>query len=89
MGTGGLVGPLGHSSAWPHLGPRPPMAWGPGGSSPGALWTPEASRTHIYGRKDFVQFRGYFRVGFLKPKTAGNTELALWHLVNRLVPENA
>ena len=30
-----------------------------------------------------------FRVGFLKPKTAGNTELALWHLVNRLVPENA
>ena len=30
-----------------------------------------------------------FRVGFLKPKTAENTELALWHLVNRLVPENA
>ena len=30
-----------------------------------------------------------FRVGFLKRKTAENTELALWHLVNRLVPENA
>ena len=30
-----------------------------------------------------------FRVGFLKPKTAGNTKLTLWHLVNRLVPENA
>ena len=30
-----------------------------------------------------------FRVGFLKPKTAENRELALWHLVNRLVPENA
>ena len=28
-------------------------------------------------------------VGFLKRKTAENTELALWHLVNRLVPENA
>ena len=29
------------------------------------------------------------RVGFPKPKTAENRELALWHLVNRLVPENA
>ena len=29
------------------------------------------------------------RVGFLKRKTAENTELALWHLVNSLVPENA
>ena len=46
--------------ARPRVGPRPARVWGPGGSSPGALWTPEASRTHIYGRKDFVQFRGYF-----------------------------
>ena len=30
-----------------------------------------------------------FRVGFLKRKTVENTELALRHLVNRLVPENA
>ena len=29
------------------------------------------------------------RVGFLKQKTVENTELALRHLVNRLVPENA
>ena len=28
-------------------------------------------------------------LGFLKRKTAENMELALWHLVNRLVPENA
>jgi hypothetical protein len=28
-------------------------------------------------------------VTFLKTKTAENRELALWHLVNRLVPENA
>ena len=34
-------------------------------------------------------FDDIFRVGFLKPKTVENTELALWHLVNRLVPENA
>ena len=26
---------------------------------------------------------------FMKPKTAEKQELALWHLVNRLVPENA
>ena len=29
------------------------------------------------------------RSTFLKPKTAENRELALWRLVNRLVPENA
>ena len=29
------------------------------------------------------------RSNFLKPKTAENRELTLWHLVNRLVPENA
>ena len=34
-------------------------------------------------------FDDIFYVGFLKPKTVENTELALWHLVNRLVPENA
>ena len=34
-------------------------------------------------------FDDIFRVGFLKPKTAENAELALWHLVNRLVLENA
>jgi hypothetical protein len=28
-------------------------------------------------------------ITFLKHKTAENGELALWHLVNRLVPENA
>jgi hypothetical protein len=28
-------------------------------------------------------------VAFLKHKIAENRELALWHLVNRLVPENA
>jgi hypothetical protein len=28
-------------------------------------------------------------VTFLKHKTTENRELALWHLVNRLVPENA
>ena len=27
-------------------------------------------------------------LAFLKPKTAENRQLALWHLVNRIVPEN-
>jgi hypothetical protein len=37
----------------------------------------------------FVQFRGYFLCNFSETqKTAENMELALWHLVNRLVPEN-
>ena len=39
---------------------REPPEESPGGSSPGALRTPEASRSFIYGRKDFVRFRGYF-----------------------------
>ena len=38
--------------------------------------------------KIFPDFDDIFRVGFLKPKTARNTELTLWHLVNRLVPKN-
>jgi hypothetical protein len=29
------------------------------------------------------------RVAFLEHKNSRNRELALWHLVNRLVPENA
>jgi hypothetical protein len=33
-------------------------------------------------------FENIFCVTFLKHKTAENRELALWHLVNRLVPEN-
>ena len=34
-------------------------------------------------------FDDIFRVGFSETKNSRNTELALWHLVNRLVPENA
>ena len=44
MGTGGQPGPPHPTWARPHLGPRPPRVWGPGGSSPGALRTPEIGR---------------------------------------------
>ena len=37
-----------HRRAQAHLGSRPSVVWGPGGSSPGALRTPEASRSFIY-----------------------------------------
>ena len=87
--VGGQVGPLAIARHGPTLGRA--LLWrGALGAPPDALRTPEASRSFIYGGKDFVRFREYiFRVGFLKSKTAENTELALWHLVNRLVPENA
>jgi hypothetical protein len=44
----------------------------------------------ISGRLAFVSsnFENISCVTFLKHKTAENRELALWHLVNRLVPEN-
>ena len=47
---------------------------------------PDAIRSE---EKISPDFDDIFRVEFLKPKTAGKTELALWHLVNRLVLENA
>jgi hypothetical protein len=43
------------------------------------------------GTSAFVSsnFKNISCVTFLKHKTAENRKLALWHLVNRLVPENA
>ena len=35
----------------------------------------------------FVRFREYFLITFLKQKIIENMQLALWHLVNRLVLE--
>ena len=37
----------------------------------------------------FVQFREYSQNNFSRTKNSRKQELALWHLVNRLVPENA
>ena len=89
MDVGGQVGPPGHSSAWLHLGLRPPMAWGP-------RVPPKVPS----GLRDLLDFLFMVELissdpedisclGFLKRKTAENRELALWHLVNRLVPKNA
>ena len=56
------------------------------GCPPGALRTPVSPRSFIDCIIDFVRFRGYFLSRISETK---NRELALWHLVNRLVPENA
>ena len=89
MGAGGLVGPPHHSSARSHLGPRP-LWCGALGAPPqvpsGLRKLPELL---FMGEKISSDSEDIFRVGILKSKTAENTELALWHLVNRLVPENA
>jgi hypothetical protein len=55
--------------------------------SPSVFW----KLCEISGRLAFVltNSKNISCVTFLKHKTAENRELALWHLVNRLVLENA
>ena len=59
----------------------------------GLLLLPFGLRVHVgkIGTSPFVSSNSenIRRSTFLEPKTAENRELALWHLVNRLVPENA
>ena len=89
MGTGGLVGPAHHSSARPHPGSRPPMAWGPG--VPPQVPSGLRDLFDLLFMAELISFdsEDISCVGFLKRKTAENRELALWHVVNRFVPENA
>jgi hypothetical protein len=61
-----------------------------------ALWPPSGSRSVFVlrpGKIEVLVFvssnsENIFCVAFLKHKTIENRELALWHLVNRLVLEN-
>ena len=89
MGAGGLVGPHTIARHGPTLG-RTPLWCGALGAPPqvpsGLRNLPELL---FMEEKISSNFEDILCVGFLKPKTAENTELALWHLVNRLVPENA
>jgi hypothetical protein len=63
----------------------------------GGLWTPSGSLSvfgKLPGKIRLLELvssnsENISCVAFLKHKTAENRELALWHLVNRLVPENA
>jgi hypothetical protein len=82
-------------------GASPPLGAARRGGTPahgeGALWPPSGSlsvlvlRLRKIGVSVFVSSNSenISGVAFLKHKTAENRELALWHLVNRLVPEIA
>ena len=89
MGTEGQPGPPHPTPARSHLGSRPPRVWGPGGSPQVLSGLRKLPELLFMEEKILSDSEDILRVGFLKPKIAENTELALWHLVNRLVPENA
>ena len=85
---GGLVPPH-HRGARPGPWPRRPVVWAPQAplwSLSGVLEAP--GKNKILG-VDFVQFREYFLCRISGTKNSRKEELALRHLVNRLMPKNA
>jgi hypothetical protein len=79
-----------HSLERPRGGPRYGMVRPPSGPPLSLLWTPSRVGKNRNFSFCFVQFREYFLCNFSRnTKIVENRELALWHLVNRLVPENA
>jgi hypothetical protein len=82
---------------WPHYlvarpgaSPRHHMVWLAPGSPSSLLLTPSRVGQYRNFGFSFVQFREYFLCSFSRnTKTAENRELALWHLVNRVVLKNA
>jgi hypothetical protein len=78
-----------HLVAWPGGGPRHPMVRLPSGPPPSLLWTPSSSQVNRNFGFHFVQFREYFLCYFSETQNSRKQELAPWHLVNRLVTENA
>jgi hypothetical protein len=78
-----------HSLARPGGGPRHGMAWPP--STPLRLCFGFRLVSGKIGTSAFVSSNSenISCVTFLKHKTSENRELALWHLVNKLVLENA
>ena len=78
-----------HTRGAPPLGRAATMCGGPVAplwSLSGAL---EASGENRVLGVDFVRFREYFLTRISETKNSRKQELALRHLVNRLVPENA
>ena len=89
MGVGGQPGVPHPSWARPHPRPRPTGVWAPGGSPQVVSGLRKLPDLLFMEEKISSDSEDIFHVGFLKQKTAENMELALSHLVNRLVPENA
>jgi hypothetical protein len=91
---GGGAASEGHQGASPPLGAARREA--PPHGEP-ALWPHSSSLSVIVLRPGKIgvlvfvssNYENISCVAFLKHKTAENRELALWHLVNRLVPEIA
>ena len=81
------------------VGPTPRGGAAKGGSA--ALWCGQPmgpllvsfGLCVLLGNGDFgfcgIQFQEYFQNNFYETKNIRKQELALWHLVNMLVPENA
>jgi hypothetical protein len=79
-----------HTTPWRgQRGAHHQVVWLPPSPPPSLLWTP--SRVGKIGTSGFVlsNFENISCVTFLKHKNSRKQKLTLWHLVNRLVPENA
>jgi hypothetical protein len=83
-------GPGAHTTWWHDQGvARAALVRPPPGPSPSLLWTPSSCQVNMNFGFRFVQFREYFLYNFSETQKNRKQELALWHLVNRLVLENA
>jgi hypothetical protein len=83
-------GPGAHTTPWHgQRGARHQVVWPPRCPPPSLLWTP--SHVEKIGTSGFIlsNSENIFYVTFMKHKNSRKHELSLWHLVNRLVPENA
>jgi hypothetical protein len=78
-----------HLVARPGGDPRHHMVWLPLGPPPALLWTPSSCQVIRNFSFCFVQFREYFLCKFSETQNTRKQELAMWHLVDRIVPENA
>jgi hypothetical protein len=78
-----------HMVARPEVGPCHGMVWSPPGSSLSPLWTPSSCQKNRNFGFVSSNSENIFCITFLKYKNSRKQELALWHLVNRLVPKNA
>jgi hypothetical protein len=84
-------GPGGHTCPWRGLGVARAMGWRGRPLAPLRLSFGFCHASRKIGNLAFVSSNSenIFYVAFLKHKTTENRELALWHLVSRLVLENA
>jgi hypothetical protein len=84
-------GPVAHTTWWHGQGVARATLWHGCPLAPLRLCFGLRLMLEKIGTSAFVSsnFKNISYVTFLKHKIAENRELALWHLVNRLVPENA